>query len=219
MAVILFDFDLTLADASPGIIESIHYALSREGLPLPEKHVILATIGLSLPETFQLLAPGFSSDILIQHFKERADQVMTNSTTLFPDVPHTIKSLRTQGHRLGIVSTKYRFRIEAVLERDGLLNSFELIIGGEDVSRHKPDPEGILLALTRFCATKAETYLVGDSVVDGKTAEAAGVKFVGVVTGVTSKADLELYRSVYVLNSIVDLLSLSLDEPEKIEAG
>lgn len=219
MAIILFDFDYTLADASPGILESIRYALTQEGLPLPEKTTILSTIGLSLPETFQHLAPGYSSDVLIRHFKDRADQVMTNSTVLFPDVPQTLKALRQQGHRLGIVSTKYRFRIEAVMERDGLRNDFEVILGGDDVSRHKPDPEGVYRALELMNGNPHTTWLVGDSVVDGKTAEAAGVRFIGVTTGMTAAADLRLYRPVYVFNAISDLLTVEFDELKCIEVS
>ena len=80
-------------------------------------------------------------------FVAHADRVMHGLTMIYPWVAETVQALRVTGRRLGIVSSKYRYRIERILAEGGLAPHFEVIVGGEDVSRHKPDPAGLLGAL------------------------------------------------------------------------
>ena len=69
---------------------------------------------------------------------------MVDATRVYPGVPGVLQALQACQLRLGILSTKFRYRIEAVLQREGLRDAFELIVGGEDVTQLKPDPEGLL---------------------------------------------------------------------------
>jgi len=56
-------------------------------------------------------------------------------------------------------------------------------VGGEDVTRHKPDPEGLQRALAGLGLDSAQALYVGDHPVDGHAAARAGVRFVRVLTG------------------------------------
>jgi phosphoglycolate phosphatase len=108
---------------------------------------------------------------------------MHDLTRLYPWVAETVQALRATGHRLGIVSSKYRYRIERILAESDLALQFEVIIGGEDVPQHKPDPAGLLLALQRFNLPAAEVLYVGDHPVDAEAASRAGLPFMAVLTG------------------------------------
>ncbi len=66
---------------------------------------------------------------------------------------------------------------------------FDFIIGGEDVSKHKPDPEGLLKAIQETGKNKKETLYVGDSLVDWETAKNAAVDFCAVLTGSVSEEE------------------------------
>ncbi len=191
---VVFDFDYTLADSSPGVIECVRYALDRLGLPAVSNHQVCQTIGLSLPDTFYALTGGRQaepSEIFARLFVERAEEVMHERTVLFPAVPATVEQLRQRRIVLGIVSTKYRRRIEGILRREGLLHAFEVIVGGEDVAQHKPDPQGLLVAIQTLgieSALRNERALyVGDSVTDAQTARSADVPFVATLTGTTPR--------------------------------
>jgi hypothetical protein len=50
---ILFDFDLTLANSTAGVVECVGYALRELGLPPADRTSILRTVGLSLPRTLE----------------------------------------------------------------------------------------------------------------------------------------------------------------------
>ncbi|KKK92042.1 hypothetical protein LCGC14_2706870, partial [marine sediment metagenome] len=49
------------------------------------------------------------------YFIEKANEVMSDLTELFKETPKVIKLLNRNNFKLGIVSTKYRFRIETIL--------------------------------------------------------------------------------------------------------
>ena len=148
---VVFDFDYTLADSSEGIIESANYALRRLGLPAASDDKIRRTIGMSLQHTLTALAGGEYAghgDEFQRLFIERADDVMHDSTVMFEFVSSLVDALLSNGIRLGIVSSKGRWRIEKILRRDGLDVRFAVIVGGEDVEVLKPDPSGLLRAVT-----------------------------------------------------------------------
>lgn len=202
---ILFDFDYTLADSSRGAVACINFALVNLGLPPAPNTAIHQTIGLSLTDTLVKLAgPDYAphAQEFTRLFKQRADEVMADLTLIFDTVPPVVTRLKQDGLTLGIVSTKFRYRIEAILKRENLLGAFDLIIGGGEVARHKPDPEGLQKAVERLALPAAQVLYVGDSVTDAETARRAQVPFVAVLSGVTPK---EAFAE-YPVNHIVDNL-------------
>ena len=141
-------------------------------------------------------------------FVERADEIMAENTHLFDVIPETITALRNLGIRLGIFSLKYRYRIETVLKRERLLDTFEAIIGAEDVSEHKPNPKGLLVALERLDCVRQNCLYVGDSVTDAKTAQRADIDFIAVLSGVTPRATFGDYDVYAILGDVSGLLNL-----------
>ena len=141
---VVFDFDYTLADSSRAVVECVNVAFTAMGLAVPSEDEIRRTIGLSLPETLGRLAGEphrHRAEEFRAFFRARSDEVMVQWTVMLPGVPDAVRELKRRGHRLGIVSTKFRMRIEATLEREGLRDPFDMIVGGEDVKEFKPHPE------------------------------------------------------------------------------
>jgi phosphoglycolate phosphatase len=118
---------------------------------------------------------------------------MVELTRLYDGVEDMLLALQNLGLKRGIVSTKYRYRIERILRRDGVLDLFDVIVGGEDVDVHKPDPAGMLRAMIWLGMRPSKTIYVGDSVVDAKTAEQSHVNFIGVLSGTTPREELQRY--------------------------
>ncbi len=205
---IIFDFDLTLADSSDAIVTCMNYAFRKMNIPQAEPEIIKKTIGISLPETFRLLTNIDDPDRTLEFrkfFREKSNQIMVDMTEVFENVPVVLKQLKTMGFRLAIVSTKYRHRIEDVLRRDGLLDYFELIVGGEDVENHKPDPEGLLVALQRLAENKTNVVYVGDSLIDAQSAQSAGLDFIAVLSGNTSAVDFNGHRPLKIIRNLDEL--------------
>ena len=195
----LFDFDYTLADSSKGIVMCFQNVLKRNGYRDIDDETIKHTIGLTLEQAFSSMTGETDPSVLARWRKEyvaTADRVMNDATRLFEEVPEMFESLRKQGAKIGIISTKYRYRIEDFLLRHFEQLPVDLIIGGEDVSSAKPSPEGINMALNRLGVSAEDTLYCGDSTVDGATAKNAGVDFMGVLHGVTPREELERYPNV-----------------------
>jgi len=210
---ILFDFDYTLADSSPAVIICANSALQALGLPPAAPDEIRRTIGLSLAETFIRLAGSrvppdrFAaySNTFDRHFIQEADAVMADRTVVFPGVAVAVRALRRRGLALGIVSSKFRYRIEQVLEREDLRAAFDVIVGREDVLASKPDPEGLLTAMSALGSVPPTTCYVGDSLTDAETAQRAGTAFIAVLSGVTPPAAFDAYACRAVIASIAEL--------------
>ena len=82
-----------------------------------------------------------------------------------------LAELHADGRRLGIVTAKRRPTVEMAFSRLPLGHLFELVVGGDETARHKPDPAPLLLALDRLGADAAEAAYVGDSPYDIRAAK------------------------------------------------
>lgn len=201
----IFDFDYTLGDSSEGIVESVLYALSQLDEEAKTAEEIRKTIGLSLKETYFTLTSSKNEERAEQfasYFKEKADEVMVASTQIYEAVKQVFTALREQGCKIGIVTTKFHYRIDAILAKFDVTEMVDVIVGGEDVKAPKPDPEGLLYAIEQLQLEKTDILYVGDSVVDAKTAEAANVDFAGVLTGTTTEEDFMAYRNVCIMENL-----------------
>lgn len=212
--LILFDFDFTLADSSKGVISCINYALRKMGLDIVSDELACKTIGLSLNNTFVKLYKGNQIDKTSEFarlFIKQADKVMADFTKIYDSVPETINALKIHGIKLGIVSGKFRYRIEEILMRAGLQNSFDYIVGGEDVVCQKPNPEGVIKSVKFFNLELDQILYIGDSLTDAETARNAKVSFIATLTGVTKKEEFNDFNVIRYIDELSELIEL-LDE-------
>ena len=207
---VIFDFDYTLADSSTGVYQCIHYTLERLGFPNVSYSDACKTIGLSLENTFMRLTHNSEKEKieqLIKLFTQQADKVMTRNTIIYKNVPKTLNYLKGLGLKIGITSTKYRYRICEILTNNNLISLFDSIVGGEDVANHKPNPEGIYKIIEALKVDKKECVYIGDSVVDAESAKNANISYIAVLSGTTRKEDIIGYRPVLIINRIDELVS------------
>ncbi len=205
---VIFDFDYTLGDTTNGIVRSAQYALEQMGEEERTYEEIKKTIGLSLSETYKALTGNMDearADRFFDLFKEKADEVMVDSAQLYPGVKEMLVSLREQGYRLGIVTTKFAYRVRNIMKKFDAEELLDVVIGVGDVTKVKPDPEGLLLAVKQIGVKKEDALYVGDSYVDAKAAEAAGMRFVGVLTGTTTLEMFEKYPRECVEDTVTKL--------------
>lgn len=212
---ILFDFDFTLVDSSQGIVLCAQHAFDQMGFKIKERDITHA-IGMPLPEKYQHLTGDddkAEGQRFMQLFMQKQPELMTDNTTLFTGVPEVLQLLSTKGHAIGIVSTKTTRPIYELLHREELAHHFHCVIGGEHVKRHKPDPEGIKLALGELNLPSERVLFVGDSIYDAGAAQQAGVDFVATLSGLTPKSTFAAFPSVAIVESLNELLALQVDKP------
>ena len=92
------------------------------------------------------------------------------------------ESLKEEGYTLGIVSSKKKDMVEYGVQLIGLENQFEVIVGYDEVKKHKPSPEGIFIACKQLGYDHDNCIYVGDTSTDILAANNAGLYSVAYLT-------------------------------------
>ena len=185
---VCFDFDYTLGDCTDSIVAGFRHGLTTLGWPAPSREQVRSTVGYLLEDSYTMLTGDEDPDRRARFrvlFSEVAVERQRRETTLFPGAVELLRGLRARGIRSAIVSTKRGDTIEIIMDRFGLGDTIEMVIGSADVTRHKPDPEGLLAAMDRLGVTPEETLFCGDTVLDAGAAKNAGCHFAAVLNGIT----------------------------------
>ena len=206
---VLFDFDYTLGDSTEPIVESYTVGLTGMGLPAPDREAVRATIGHTLENGYTMVTGDQSEENRLEfyhRFKAHASQIMIRDSVLCPGAEEVLGWLKSAGVRTGLVSTKGSDQIAGIFAKYDLCDGLFPIIGGQDVTRNKPDPEGLNLALERLELSKDEVLFCGDTVIDAETAQRAGVDFCAVLNGTTPAEAFAAFPHVHVAPDLADLL-------------
>lgn len=204
----IFDFDYTLGDSTIGIVNSVNYALVKLGYKEKDVDDIRNTIGFSLEATYEFLTRNTNrkeAEMFSKYFKEKADEIMVDYTHIYPGVERLLMHIKEDDGKIGIVTTKFHYRIVEILLKYKLEQYIDVIIGAEDVKFAKPNPEGILMAIKKLNVNEKDILYVGDSLVDAETALNATVDFVGVLTGTTKSIDFEVFPAVAIVDNLMAL--------------
>ncbi len=182
----LFDFDMTLVDSSWGIEHCTNKFAELKGLRPVPRETVMAAIGLTIEDSWRMYWGEFRQEWL-EEYREKFRGEERSMLRLFPDTIAVLDALRAAGIKTGLVSNRRFARNPA--EYLGLAERLDVIIGLEDVTHAKPDPEPLLTALSRLGAEPGQAVYVGDTDIDMQTAAAAGVPGIGVATGNFSREE------------------------------
>jgi len=178
---VLFDLDGTLADTAPDLVGTLLELRRRRGLGgLDEaelrEHATRGAIGL-LEAGFKDI-DGIEPSELRQEFLDHyADHLWVRSRA-FPGVDAALARLADAGLGLGVVTNKVEALAQPVIERAGWIRRFGCLIGGDTLTRSKPDPAPVIEACRRLGVTPSEAVFVGDDRRDVLAGQAAGVRTV-----------------------------------------
>ena len=208
LKAIIFDFDYTLGDGTEEIVISMNYALNKMGYPERTTEEIRKTIGLILEEVIEMFE-GVTDPIaqkkFVDFFVGKINQIVSSKTVLYPDTKNVLKTLKDKGYKIAIVSTKHDNQLEAILAKFQANEYIDMIVGSNNVPVPKPAPDGIRKVMKEMNLKKEELLYVGDSVVDAKTAENAGVEFAAVLTGTTTREEMEQYNNVFIAQNLEEI--------------
>lgn len=123
----------------------------------------------------------------------------------FRDTRETLNELKRRKVRLAVVTNSGRTATMGLLGRSGMIDYFEFVLTRDDVEYLKPNPDGLLRAVSRLSLPAPSILFVGDSVLDILAAKRAGLKVVSVATGNYSAERLKAEGADIVLPRISDL--------------
>lgn len=204
---LLFDLDGTLIDTNELISESFLHTLEKYYPGQYKKEDVIPFNGPTLYETFTSLDPERAEEMVVEYRRfnhEKHDELVTE----FPGVFSTIKGLKEQGYKLGIVTTKMRNTVNMGLKLTKLDQFFDVIVSLDDVKKPKPDPEPVQLALSLLDAKADEAIMIGDNYHDILSGKNAGTLTAGVAWSAKGRDFLLKYEPDFMLDTMNDLLKL-----------
>ena len=98
-----------------------------------------------------------------------------------------------------------RQQLQEVLEHNGALEFFGVIVGSDVVKEYKPDPEGLLLAMEQMRVSPGQVLYCGDTLIDAQTAQRAGVDFCAVLNGTTTEQEFLSVPHVHIARDLMEL--------------
>ncbi|MFN2316498.1 MAG: HAD-IA family hydrolase [Gemmatimonadales bacterium] len=192
ISTVLFDLDGTLIDSIRLIIDSYHHTLATHGLPPRSDEEWLAGIGTPLTVQFSQWtddADGMAA--LVATYREYNLAHHDSRVSAYPGVVDMIHVLTQRQLRLGVVTSKNVAGARRGLRLIGIEETMEVIIGADDVTRPKPDPEPVMMAMERLGVSPDTTVYVGDSLHDMHSGRGAGVRTAAVLWGPFARTHLE----------------------------
>ena len=204
--VVLFDLDGTVIDSGAIILASMrHAAETVVGGEWSDAELMKAVGGPWLEAQVLAIDPD-RVDELVRIYRAH-NEPLHDTLEYCGNIDVVLAELLERGHRLGIVTAKRRVTVELAFAKLPLEHLFEVVVGGDETARHKPDPAPLLLALERLGASAEDAVYVGDSPFDMQAARAAGLYAIGVSWGRIHTAD-KLLEADVVIDRPEELLEL-----------
>lgn len=208
--LIIFDFDGTLADTTDTILRTYRMAIKEMGIESRTDEECKATIGIPLREGFRQLYPDFSEaelDKCVATYRRifndnKADLV----PKLYPGVKDTLEELSKLDIQMSVASSRSRESLVEFCDDNGITKYLSLILGADDVTHAKPNPEPVILTLQKLGKDAARTFVVGDMPVDIAMGCGAGCRTVGVTYGNSSRYALEEAGATFIIDSMPELI-------------
>jgi len=139
---------------------------------------------------------------------EKFELEAVRQTSLIPGAQETLEELKRMNLKLGLFTLNSSNATMQVLKRFRLEDLFEAVVTRESVSRVKPDASHLQKVLMLLNVEPEEAVIVGDSVVDMKSAASLGAYAVGVTTGISTAKQLMNAGATCIITSLTDLPTL-----------
>ena len=187
MFLLIFDLDGTLIDSRLDLANAVNATLAGMGKPPLEQSLILSYVGNGAPVLIRKAmgpdAPEEEVERALEFFLGYYRDHAGDDTTLYPGVRESLEQLYAAGMQLAVLTNKPVRISEALMSYLGLGSMLFRIYGGDSFEQKKPHPIGIDTLRAEAGSAPEDTWMVGDSIVDMRTARNAGVKSCGVTYG------------------------------------
>ncbi|MAN17867.1 MAG: phosphoglycolate phosphatase [Pelagibacteraceae bacterium] len=193
----IFDLDGTLVDTAPDFKNSINYMLNE----LNESEVSLEEIRNWVGYGARELIRRTVVDKNIPHDEQRIEEMLKifllhythnidDDSVLFNNVRNVLEFLKDNGIKLAVCTNKMERLSNILLEKLNVLHMFDYLVGGDSLSKSKPDPFPLLNICEKLNTEISDSIMIGDSVTDLNAGKGAGMPVVLVSYGYTDNKDI-----------------------------
>jgi len=214
---ILFDLDDTLLDRTTSLGAYVKEQYQRYKLD----HIAYETYHrrfleldqrgyAAKPQVFQALIADFAVPASVEALLADFEQGAWNSCTLLPDAIVVLRTLRSCGYKLGVITNGEEWSQMRKLRVTGLVSLFDLLVISEQEQVKKPNPQIFTRAAKRLSARPDECAFVGDHARnDIYGAGAVGMKTIWYPGDQVWPAELAVVPD-YTIRGLAELLAIEL---------
>ena len=198
---IIFDMDGVLVDSEPLFLNAINRLLAQEGVdPVSEAENQEFLIGTTIQETWRQLKLRRPLPLPAETYMQRYDvivrEVMMQELAPQPGVRALIAACRQRGLSVAVASSSRHIWVDLKLAAIGLTGAFDLVLGGDDVTRGKPEPDIYLKAAAGLGLPPEQCIAIEDSPIGIAAAVAAGTCTIAVRTDYTRHLDVSQAHAI-----------------------
>lgn len=176
LRLIVFDLDGTLVDSRRDLADSANALLADCGCAtLPEEQIgwMVGDGAAALVSRAFAAAGGTPPNDALNRFLAIYNARLVKFTRPYDGIQEALQTL-SERWTLSVLTNKPLQAARLILSEIDLIRFFEHVIGGDGPYPRKPDPAGLLALMCSIGVKADETVLVGDSLVDWRTARNAG---------------------------------------------
>jgi HAD superfamily hydrolase (TIGR01549 family) len=192
----IFDIDGTLVDTNPSHVEAWRRAFKRFGFDIPA-----ARIKVEIGKGGDKLVPS----VLGQELESRLGEALRREQKaeflkiaerehfrVFPCVPELLQALREREIRTALATSSDQKHLQATMTSAAidLPSLADVLVTTDDAKESKPAPDLIIVACEKLAVSPTDCAMVGDTVYDGQACQAAGVIFLGLLSGPSTGSEL-----------------------------
>lgn len=203
---VLFDFDGTLFDTSPGILRCMRAALEKNGYDAHTDDWLKRFIG---PPILPALKEFYAID------GAEAEKVKTDYRAMYraegvfecspmPGAKECLLALRAAGIKLAVATSKPYYFAEDILKRYGFYDLFDAVCGAHS-DEHSAKAEIVADALSALNAVPERTVMVGDRKYDVLGAGECGIPCIGLDSGFAEEGEFQRAGAIFVVSSFQQL--------------
>lgn len=177
ITALISDFDGTLCDTYRANVEAYRQAFEDSGLVF-DQEAYARNFGLRFNEMMETIAPDSTPSIRQKVMDQKAIHYAANLDliTINTGLVTLLRSAKTEGKKIGLATTARRLNATAVLDHFSLIDLFDEMIFGEDVTNSKPNPECYNLIISRLEVNPEESLVFEDSHIGIEAAITAGAQ-------------------------------------------
>jgi pyrophosphatase PpaX len=209
---VLLDCMVPMRDAFIKKVEELSYAVTDEG-----RRTVGANLGAILTNRSSKFAgavfiwrlckflgvPPYKRVILIPLSYYSLRRIAYNCS-VFSDAPKVLESLKANGIKMAIVTSRSRKEVMPILKKFGIEPYFDVIVTRDDIQSSKPSPEPLAFAIERMGLKPDETVMVGDMPTDILAGKKAGTKTMGMNESIF-QTELLLSNPDVLVNSLSEI--------------
>jgi HAD superfamily hydrolase (TIGR01509 family) len=205
---VVFDCDGTLADTEPLSDRAWQLSLQEHGYdPTPED--FRAVIGHPFAQNFAYYSERVELGDPVafrRRLRERFQHLVDTELRLHDDAVAALRTLVAADVPVAVASSSSHAHVREILELGGAGGLVEVVVGADDVERHKPDAEPYARAARELGVDPASCSAAEDTSVGVASARAAGMYTVAVLRDGTDRASLRAAHLVVERLTVESLL-------------